>query len=56
MRKRYHNKKAVSPVIATVLMMLVTMVGMTFLFAFVTSYTDNYKAGIGSSSYGVINR
>jgi flagellin-like protein len=49
MKRLIRNRKAVSPVIATVLMILVTMVGMTLLFAFVTSYTDTYKAGIGSS-------
>jgi len=49
MKRLFKNKKAVSPVIATVLMILVTMVGMTLLFAFVSSYSDNYKAGIGSS-------
>ena len=49
MRKLLKNRKAVSPVIATVLMMLVTMAGMTVLFAFVSSYSENYKAGIGSS-------
>ena len=49
MKKLFRNKKAVSPVIATVLMILVTMVGMTLLFAFVSSYTENYKAGVGSS-------
>ena len=49
MRKTSNNRRAVSPVIATVLMILVTMVGMTILFAFVASYSDNYKAGVGSS-------
>jgi flagellin-like protein len=49
MRKLNNHKKAVSPVIASVLMILVTMIGMTLLFAFVSSYSDNYKAGIGSS-------
>jgi flagellin-like protein len=49
MKRLFKNKKAVSPVIATVLMILVTMVGMTLLFAFVSSYSENYKAGIGSS-------
>ena len=43
------NKKAVSPVIATVLMILVTMAGMAILFGFVISYSDAYKAGVGSS-------
>jgi flagellin-like protein len=48
MRKNFACKKAVSPVIATVLMILVTMVGMTLLFAFVTSYSETYKEGVGS--------
>jgi flagellin-like protein len=49
MKKVFKSKKAVSPVIATVLMILVTMIGMTLLFAFVSSYSENYKAGVGSS-------
>jgi flagellin-like protein len=49
MKRLFRNKKAVSPVIATVLMILVTMAGMTILFGFVISYSDSYKAGIGSS-------
>jgi flagellin-like protein len=49
MKRLFKNKKAVSPVIATVMMIMVTMVGMTILFAFVSSYSENYKAGIGSS-------
>jgi flagellin-like protein len=49
MKRLFKNKKAVSPVIATVLMILVTMAGMTILFGFVISYSDSYKAGIGSS-------
>jgi flagellin-like protein len=49
MKKLFRNRKAVSPVIATVLMIMVTMAGMTILFGFVISYSDSYKAGIGSS-------
>jgi flagellin-like protein len=49
MKRLFENKKAVSPVIATVLMIMVTMVGMTILFGFVISYSDGYKAGVGSS-------
>lgn len=45
----FNEKRAVSPVIATVLMILITMIGMTILFAFVTTYSDTYKAGVGSS-------
>ena len=49
MKRLSNNRKAVSPVIASILMILITMIGMTLLFAFVASYSDNYKAGIGSS-------
>jgi flagellin-like protein len=49
MRRLYKNKKAVSPVIATVLMILVVMAGMTLLFAFVGAYAQNFQAGTGSS-------
>ena len=49
MKRLFRNKKAVSPVVATVLMILVTMAGMTILFGFVISYSDSYKAGIGGS-------
>jgi len=48
MKRLFESKKGVSPVIATVLMILVTMVGMTLLFGFVTYYSDTYKAGVGS--------
>jgi flagellin-like protein len=48
MRKLFDSKKAVSPVIATVLMIMVTMAGMTLLFGFVTSYSQIYKEGVGS--------
>jgi len=49
MKKLLRNRKAVSPVIATVLMIMVTMAGMAILFGFVISYSDAYKAGVGSS-------
>ena len=49
MKKLFRNRKAVSPVIATVLMILVTMAGMAILFGFVISYSDAYKEGVGSS-------
>ena len=49
MKKLFMNRKAVSPVIATVLMIMVTMAGMAILFGFVISYSDAYKAGVGSS-------
>ena len=49
MKRLLQNKKAISPVIATVLMILVTMAGMAILFGFVISYSDAYKSGVGSS-------
>lgn len=49
MRKLYRNKKALSTVISTILMIMVVMVGMSILFAYVTVYAQNYQAGIGSS-------
>jgi flagellin-like protein len=48
MRLRY-NRKAVSPVIASVLMIVIVMAGMTLLFGFVASYTQSFQAGTGSS-------
>ena len=49
MKRLLSSRKAVSPVIATVLMIMITMAGMAILFGFVISYSDSYKAGIGSS-------
>jgi flagellin-like protein len=43
------NRKAVSPIIATVLMILIVMAGMTILFAFVGSYTQGFQSGSGSA-------
>ncbi len=49
MRKLYRNKKALSPVISTILMIMVVMVGMSVAFSYVVVYSDTYKRGIGSS-------
>jgi hypothetical protein len=49
MRKLYRNKKGLSTVISTILMIMVVMVGMSVAFAYVAVYAQNYKAGIGSS-------
>lgn len=45
----YRNKKGVSTVISTILMIMVVMVGMSVAFSYVVFYSDNYKAGTGSS-------
>jgi len=49
MRKIYRDKKGISPVISTILMIMITIVGMTILFAYVSVYTQNYQSGIGGS-------
>jgi flagellin-like protein len=49
MRKLLGNKRAVSPVVSTVLMILVVMVGMSMLFAFFVNYTRDFQTGSGSA-------
>jgi len=49
MKNLCRNKKAISPVISTILMILVVMIGMSLVFTYVVVYADNYKAGVGSS-------
>ena len=49
MRKLFRNRRAVSPVVSTVLMILVVMVGMSLLFAFFVNYTRDFQTGSGSA-------
>lgn len=49
MMRLLRNRKAVSPVISTVLMILVVMVGMSFLFAFFVNYARDFQTGSGSA-------
>jgi FlaG/FlaF family flagellin (archaellin) len=49
MRKPLNTNKGLSTVVATVLMILVVMIGMTILFAFVNVYASNFQAGSGSA-------
>jgi flagellin-like protein len=49
MRKLVRNRRGVSPVISTVLMILVVMVGMSVLFAFFVNYTRDFQTGSGSA-------
>lgn len=49
MRKLFRNRRGLSTVISTILMIMVVMVGMSLVFAYVAAYANNYKAGIGSS-------
>ena len=43
------NRKAFSPVISTVLMMLAVIIGMSLLFAFFVNYTKDFQLGSGSA-------
>ncbi|HVP92188.1 MAG TPA: hypothetical protein VMS94_00445, partial [Acidobacteriota bacterium] len=49
MRKLCRNKKGLSTVISTILMIMVVMVGMSVAFTYVVFYAGNYQAGMGSS-------
>jgi FlaG/FlaF family flagellin (archaellin) len=49
MRILFKNKRAASTVIATILMIMVTMVGMGVAFAAVIVYCDTYRNGAGSA-------
>jgi flagellin-like protein len=49
MRKLANNKRGISNVVSTLLMILVVMVGMGLLFAYLTTYVANYQIGSGSS-------
>jgi flagellin-like protein len=49
MRKLFRNRRAVSPVVATVLMILVVIVGMSVLFDFFVNYTRDFQTGSGSA-------
>jgi flagellin-like protein len=49
MRKHVNNKRGISSIVSTLLMILVVMVGMGLLFAYLTTYVANYQIGSGSS-------
>jgi FlaG/FlaF family flagellin (archaellin) len=50
MKKRIlRNRKAVSTVVGTILMILVVMTGMSILFGALIVYSDNFHSGSGSS-------
>lgn len=49
MKKLLRDLKAVSPVLTTVLLILVIVLGMSMLFAYFTSYVADFQLGQGSS-------
>jgi flagellin-like protein len=48
-RKLFRSRRAVSPVVSTVLMMLVVIIGMSLLFAFFVNYARDFQTGSGSA-------
>jgi len=55
MRNLCRNKKAVSNVVGTILMILVVTVGMSMAFAYFVNFVKNYQAGSGSSVMELIS-
>ena len=49
MMRLFRNRRAVSPVLSTVLMILVVITGMSLLFAFFVNYTRDFQTGSGSA-------
>ena len=49
MKRMLRSRKGVSPVIASVLMIVVTIIGMSFLFAVSVNYATDYQLGRGGA-------
>jgi flagellin-like protein len=49
MKRMLRSRKGVSPVIAAVLMIMVAIIGMSFLFAFAVNYSRDFQLGRGSA-------
>ncbi len=49
MKRLWSNKSGISVVISSILMILITVVGMGIVFAFVAGYCSTYQTGVGSS-------
>lgn len=49
MRKLCRNRQGLSPIISTLLLIMIVMVGMTVVFSAVVFYSNAYQAGAGSS-------
>jgi len=49
LRKLRRSKRAVSPVLSTVILVLIVVIGMSFIFAFFVDYVRDYQQGRGSS-------
>ncbi len=49
MRKFRGNKRALSPVFSTVILVLIVVIGMSAVFSFFVGYVSDYQSGRGSS-------
>jgi flagellin-like protein len=49
LRKLRGNRRAVSPVFSTVLLVLIVVIGMSAVFSFFVGYVSDYQSGRGSS-------
>jgi len=49
MRRLFGSRRALSPVLSTVLMILVTIIGMSVLFGFFVNYAKDFQVGSGSA-------
>ena len=49
MKRMMRSRKGVSPVIAAMLMIVVAIIGMSFLFAFAVNYATDFQLGRGSA-------
>ena len=49
MKGLFRSRRGLSPVLSTVLMILVTIIGMSVLFAFFVNYAKDFQVGSGSA-------
>jgi len=49
LRKFRGNKRAISPVFSTVMLVLIVVIGMSTVFSFFVGYVSDYQSGRGSS-------
>jgi flagellin-like protein len=50
-KKLLRNRRALSPVFSTILLIMIVVIGMTVVFAFFVNYVKDYQTGSGSSVF-----
>ena len=55
MRKLSRNRKAVSPVLSTIMMIMIVVVGMSVAFGYFVNFVKDYQAGRGQSVMEMIS-